>query len=916
MKPRLFAANAAIAILLAVLAIGVAKASDAKPDRVKNDVVAAMFKRLNVDIFGSDISVNINGTCDSDIHLVWNSQVGSSIVATPVITDLNSDGRKEILIGTATHFLEALDGITGEDLRGFPFAHPQFATQASPLEVDKNHDGTGEWMISTFDGNLIFVDNTGAGRGGWTVRIPPIPVKRNWLDWAHFVGVDALDQSEVTKHEAAVLERRKRFAREDPKHFDIAGTKEAQRQQAKGGKHHDLPDQPLPLRHDPAVRFGHHEEMHQQPVATPPTQPPTQPPVAAQPQLVPTTAPQQQQQQPLHENVADQRLGRKVQQLEGEAQGADPDFGEPLPPGYAPGMGHDDYYGLEDGMLDTEGMFDEDDWDNQRTGDHVEIGADGWLSSEAKASMDLIYHPELYEAASNVVTDEDIFVPRRGFEMPQVPDDEHILLDAHILATPVVLDLDLDGGLDAVVPVSYFFDLEFYAKRENSDRLPQGIDMMHYAAAGIVAVDLETGKVKWARQLDLTHRRMKHAAFAMSSPIVANGDLDGVVDVYMTTASGSIVGFDAKGNVKSGFPISIGPTHAGCVIEDINADGKLDICAGDLNGVVSCFDLRSGAPVWEYATNHGSIAETPTIGDVNGDGYLDVVFGTTGGGIWALDGRSGKPLPHFPVIANGAIVAPILLVNLNNTNPPAAPSVGLGLHAVVVALDGVMYVASGRTGCVQITDIGEESYTMVLTDDVTGNGKTDLVVTTLSGSVFVFETAAPFHPLKQWTSRIKGLNTLTASEGHLGVFIEPESRVSRDVRGDYFHLMITIKDNRVGRHQVFHPRYYVTVTIGKRLMVLSRLYFEAKTYTETIPTPLERVYGPVIVTMRTPELLGFEDRVAMSFNMHFLETIKYVFLIPFFATLLALAFVRKKHEVQPMQLHRGRHRGEEFYYYS
>ncbi len=58
-------------------------------------------------------------------------------------------------------------------------------------------------------------------------------------------------------------------------------------------------------------------------------------------------------------------------------------------------------------------------------------------------------------------------------------------------------------------------------------------------------------------------------------------------------------------------------------------------------------------------------------------------------------------------------------------------------------------------GCADSVDIGETSYSMVLAEDLNGDGRTDLLVTTMNGNVYVFETPAKHHPLGSWTSQVR-----------------------------------------------------------------------------------------------------------------------------------------------------------------
>ncbi len=46
------------------------------------------------------------GQCSADISLKWMTEVSSSVYATPLITDLFSDGHKDIIVPSFVHYLE------------------------------------------------------------------------------------------------------------------------------------------------------------------------------------------------------------------------------------------------------------------------------------------------------------------------------------------------------------------------------------------------------------------------------------------------------------------------------------------------------------------------------------------------------------------------------------------------------------------------------------------------------------------------------------------------------------------------------------------------------------------------------------------------------------------------------------------
>lgn len=54
-------------------------------------------------------------------------------------------------------------------------------------------------------------------------------------------------------------------------------------------------------------------------------------------------------------------------------------------------------------------------------------------------------------------------------------------IDAHILSTPAIADIDGDGHDELVIAVSYFYDSEYYAESAHAQEL-QGVDKDKYVA--------------------------------------------------------------------------------------------------------------------------------------------------------------------------------------------------------------------------------------------------------------------------------------------------------------------------------------------------------------------------------------------------------------------------------------------------
>ena len=495
-----------------------------------------------------------------------------------------------------------------------------------------------------------------------------------------------------------------------------------------------------------------------------------------------------------------------------------------------------------------------------------------------------------------------------GDPLGAAPRSEYVAVTPHLLANPLAFDVDGDGADEILLAVSYFFDASLYSAEAPPE--PGVEDPSRYVASALLAYSASKKDFLWRLHLDLAAESSGGRAYAFGDPFAGDLDGDGSAEVVVATSLGFLYVVDARnGFARRGYPKRFGEIVGGTAVADaVSSSGGLEILVGDLRGNLVCLSA-AGEPLWENLLP-GEVRFAPTLGDLNGDGAIDVVVtaydaAEQKGLLLAFAGEDGAALPGYPLREAARFTSQALLVDLHlatagesavRPDPQAAAQLlrsaeagarsprlpqpigggGGGLHVVVPASDGHVYVVEGATGCANRVDIGEEVHAMPLAEDVSGSGTMDLVVATATGDVAVFDTGVPYNALNAWPGQLRGGRNGFVHGRAQGVRVVGGAGC-RTVIGNAVQLRIEIVD--VGGRGA---PYDVAVATGAAKRVARFLYEKPGAYTLVLPLPAPG-HTPVTVSMTTHHGLFYEDSTCIRYNVDFYRPLKFALLLPLMA---------------------------------
>ncbi|KAJ8308441.1 hypothetical protein KUTeg_013315 [Tegillarca granosa] len=494
-----------------------------------------------------------------------------------------------------------------------------------------------------------------------------------------------------------------------------------------------------------------------------------------------------------------------------------------------------------------------------------DVDADGIFDIDGNGMLDLLF---------TMSSGELLFYDSDGalFKQHRYQSNDYIPVDVHVLATPVLADLNNDDRLEElVIPLSYFFEEDDYRAQEKLQQLGNMTldDLEFYLLTGVNSA---------------------FPAYNLFSPTVIDIDsLGGSMEIIMGTSAGNLYILDTNGNHRDGWPVSLNTLHGQVTVADLDMDGKLNIVTIDTSGNVVCM-TSNGITVWESEINGNSSAGS-RLYDVNNDGVLDVIIATNFGDVYALDGKTGTTLPNWPVKTGHPILSNVLITKISTkTSTP---------DMVFLGANGVLHLMTLDFKCRSQLTLGETSFVQILSYDLVSQSEgLELLVSTNDGTLMCLGSGIEPEDLINEDENKKHYmqNSLSCDTNSINdfsydlkkesIYVMPYSRYEGEVTGGKFVIEYEIIDplSKGG------SQYHVKVYFGKNLLShVSHDHPGVKSV--VVPAWEEPSQGHVIVYLTNKHMQIHQDVYNLRFNKLVLEDLQWLLLAPFVVMVIILLVI-------------------------
>ncbi|NLK49938.1 MAG: T9SS type A sorting domain-containing protein [Candidatus Cloacimonetes bacterium] len=315
---------------------------------------------------------------------------------------------------------------------------------------------------------------------------------------------------------------------------------------------------------------------------------------------------------------------------------------------------------------------------------------DAYISFQLPVTLPFgIYEIELYVDAIHPVTQLSVGARRFTVQFEITLIDNRFPWDCQVgtRSAPIVYDFDGDGSLD----------------------------IMYLDVYGDAYILSKEGEQTGGFELDEEQNIMR--SFAMGD---INGD--GIPELVFTSRTGKVYATALDGTPV--FEYGIGSSFLFTpVLADIDGDGVNEIIAHSLDKKLYALkgdgSLVDGFPV----TFGASLPSEMAAADIDGDGSMEIILGTQSGELHVIKG-DGQNLTGFPVNLQRSITGAPLVLENNRI------AVGAGPYMVLVDTNGEILFE---------TETGTATQTGAVPADLTRDGNSEMVFTTMEGKLFAID---------------------------------------------------------------------------------------------------------------------------------------------------------------------------------